>query len=235
MPYKKKSFKKGKAKKDRKKKPGKKYTWGTVPRAIAGIAESSMVKFKYSTNKALSSITGIAQTYQMNGNSLYDPDRTNIGNNSGFFLQYSNIYTSYLVKGCAIKIRYLNTSTTVPMMCVLIPYPDTTIPSPAFYDDYQEFKYARTRIACIQGSGSELVSLKGYISTKKINGLDDKLSNSNVDYAGKMGASGNNPSKTWTWYFVAYPAANTSVSTAAVVNIKVTQYVELFKPVLYTA
>lgn len=93
------------------------------PRGKSAIPQSMNVKLKYSYANDFA--TGVAQIQNFRLNSLYDPDRTNIGGQPMGYDQWSAFYQRYRVNAARVKVTILNgfdsTSTTQPLFVALYP------------------------------------------------------------------------------------------------------------------
>lgn len=186
------------------------------------IADRIRIKLKYNTYVSLAGTLGVpfSQIYQ---NSLNDPDLTGSGQQPLGFDQWSNFYSKYRVNGMAISIQGGNTNSNTPLLFSV--YPALTSSLPSTPDAVFSQPYSKT-VSVPQASGNSKVTIKNYMSTKKIYGY------TNIDQEDDFTADYNaNPVN--LWYFIVYGySSNSSIPTFQGI-VRITYYVELFDRVSF--
>lgn len=98
---------------------------GLGPREF-GFPNSIITKLRYCDTTVLTGTSGIKAGVVFAANGLYDPDVTNAGHQPMFFDQFAAIYDQYVVLGSKITVTVTNTTTTIPLICVLNGDDDST-------------------------------------------------------------------------------------------------------------
>lgn len=110
--------------------------------------------------------------------------------------QWSALYNAYVVKAASLKLRVVQNTGAVPSIVTL--YATSTTPdvlTPATSTVLASQPYSKQRLMGTQAGGHDVVTLKHYISTQKILGLDY------LDLALFSGGTSGLPAPQSVWYF----------------------------------
>lgn len=209
------------AKKPNHSKKNKRSLWKKTPKASTSIVrfpaivpDRILIPFEYSTNIQITS-GGSMSGNIFYGNSLYDPDYTNLGHQPRGYDQWKGFYNKYTVVASKLEVRAIQaTSQSLvgirPMLEVSTPVPSTM----AGMIEEPRTKY----ITCQPGARSKLLSM--YIGTGEIFG---KSRQSVLDEADFSAATNANPVRVWYWHL---QAQHPDMSTSQTVNClaKITYY-----------
>lgn len=121
-----------------------------------------LTTMKYSTNLATSGVTG---TYQMNLNSLYDPDRSGIGHQPLGFDNLALLYNKYRVISTSYRIHRCASATDPAIQIATIPSNDPSILwSVNWMKESPRCKYI------VQNPGSPSQVLRGVVNLPALTG-----------------------------------------------------------------
>ena len=193
-----------------------------------GISDIFTVKMRYSDNVTISSAGLAVGSRLYNGNSIFDPDQTGIGHQPLGRDEWAAFYNRYYVLGSAIKATFIARSNIQQGQVALYPKPNSTVSTTM--DNAREKPYSKYKVLGRIDGGRANVTLKGYMSTKKIFGLN-KLSNANDDFSAFQTA---NPAKLWTWQLYVQGEDETSAYEARVV-LDIVYYVRLYDRLALTS
>jgi hypothetical protein len=118
---------------------------------------------------------------------------------------FSGVYDSYMVHAARIKVFFSNTSTTIPVRCLIFPYDTDLLTSlPLTEDDtFVEAKYAKTAVVSNSGGGRDSVSVSNSVSVSELVGF--QASAQQVNLTGYTGSANSisvytAPLDQWKWY-----------------------------------
>lgn len=195
-------------------------------RIMTGIPDKTLMKLKYVQSIRLDDIIGgVPQTYTYRANSINDPDFAFGGARVTGWNQWVNFYNRYRVNASKINVQILNFNTTTANSTVLVACspnldPGSSVQSP---EQLTTLPYVRYRVMAPSSGGGNPRSIKNYISTKKmfgINQLDD------LDFYSDFNS---NPTREFFWNISANNITANTFSVVLLVNI--TYYVELSRRV----
>ena len=164
------------------------------------------------------------ENYQMSGNSVYDPDYTNVGTSSKQPINYDDLvafYDEYIVVGSKVKATFTNNGIQ-SARCYIHASPYPTAFDALTYDPYAQMNTA----VCVVGNstgGHDIKTLKMYRSTKAMYGIDPKY---NQNFAA---STSGNPTTRWFWNIGVYDQTSTDTALNIEGDISVTYYVVLRK------
>jgi len=136
--------------------------------ALAPIAQRYITKLKYS--QAVQLNLGNAYLYQMNLNSLFDPDRTGTGHQPYGFDQLAGLYNRYRVIGCYYTISAYAIGYNGPIRFAVLPSNDAT----AGWNSISEVCENPRAKWAIQVPGGQGKVIKGYVSLPSLMGRNNQ-------------------------------------------------------------
>lgn len=146
-------------------------------------------KMRYVDNLTFGSAVATSSSYDFNGNSLFDPDRSGVGDQPYGFDQIKAVYGAYRVDACKMKVTFTNITTHD----IYVGIAAGTLADTALFDTVAEWKYIpfATKLTHLgpNTSGLNTATLKFYIETAKVFGIDaDEIRDSST-YRAIVGAS----------------------------------------------
>lgn len=188
-----------------------------VLRTPTTVPDRIRLKLSYNSYVSLSGSSGVpfAQVYQ---NSLFDPDLTGSGNQPLGLDQWAAFYNLYRVNGVSCEVIGCNTNSTTPLTFVLYPSLDPTPPGTT--SGVLSTPYAKSVVTSISAGNSKM-TLKNYMSTKKIFGF--KNIDQNPEFESAVTGSPVN-----LWYWVLYGYSGTGSVPTFQGTVKLTFYCELY-------
>lgn len=206
---------------------GKSTNQSVVYRGI-GIPPVFYTKLKYNETFAVSSIFG---EYLMNGNSIYDPDRTGVGHQPMYADQFADLYRKYHVTACSINLSFINRTSTgdvgiTPFGTVGVYALTSASASVDLTDATERDNCSYSAIGPSTGDQG-IMNMSQYKRTSEVvgkNTLDD-------DLIGATGNSGTNPALPWIWH-IFYGSSDKSDSLQLYINVTLTYYVRFFDRIL---
>lgn len=196
------------------------------------MSDEVYVKLIYTTNVSITSTLGSPAFYTFAGNSLFDPDITGVGHQPLGFDQWSTFYNKYTVYGSKIKAAFCNVDgsagapATENVMVGLIPTPsDVSIAAIAGAGDIVgigEFPYGHYKAGNIVNAAPNL-TLNGYMSTSKIDGISKSKVSDDDRYTAVVSAS---PVNMWRWNIGIQATDKTSTTTGRLL-VRITYYCRL--------
>lgn len=181
------------------------------------VPDRMITKLKYHDDIIFTS--GAVRTVNVfRGNSLFDPDQTNVGHQPLGFDQWSSFYSKYRVYASKIVCKFVSQEETVPLFIIVVPLNDNTTPST---DAGFETAYAKTAtMTGYQAKGEKTVT--NYMATAKIKSI--KSIEYSEQYSALISAS---PAQEWFWYVICGSVDRTATPDA-MAEITITYYCELF-------
>lgn len=161
----------------------------------------------------------------MSGNSVHDPDDTNVGHQPTGYDQYSALYNTYYVSGSKISVEINNLRTDVPLQYTI--YPDRLHASVGMLATVTpwENKGAKSIMVGTRDGGSGRRRISYYTTTRKQYQI---LRPSNYPgFQATTGTLGNDPSLQWYWNLITQ-TTDGSASLIYHATIKVTYYVTFY-------
>lgn len=141
----------------RRKTMGRRRPTSLVNRALHPIPQRYVTKLKYSEVVTTDSIFG---KYNMNLNSLWDPNQSGTGHQPYGFDQLAILYNRYRVISCGYRVNLALGSSTVPV--ILTAMPANTVVTASTASEIRENPRAKY-ITQNPGSSSVILSSKSYI------------------------------------------------------------------------
>lgn len=161
--------------------------------------------------------------YLFNGNSIYDPNRTGVGNQPFFMDQYfgaNGPYNQYTVLASKISI-YVHTNSSElksPVKVALIPLLGTVPPTDEEFTNLVQRPYVRYNLMDISKDTTEKCKVSNYCKTRNLAYLKGRLSEA-------YGALYNNsPAIPWIWC-VHFSTQTTGITSSYRFDAKITYYV----------
>jgi hypothetical protein len=189
------------------------------------VADRTRCKLVYFGQKTFTA-AGLVQSYQFNGNSLFDPDAAVGGNQPGGFDQWCGFYNRYRVLACKIQCTIVQLGSAAGNSCqlVLVPSDDSVTTAAQGTVVNSMNQYAQTRFTNTNAGSGGVVVLKSYMTTKRIMGIRTEA----VDSENTLSAliSGN-PADVWAFVIQSYPLDGASTMNA-ILDVKLTYYAEMF-------
>lgn len=184
------------------------------------VADQQRIVFRYMDNKALTSGASSA-THKFRGNSLFDPDWSGAGGQPFGYDQWSAFYKKYMVYGMKWKLTFINESALNQVLCVVLPKNESN--NIASMNLAKERPFSKNVTLGVEGSGKNIRTLSGYMSTKKIFGLP-KLTQGDLDYSALTSTDPLLP-----WFLHIYTQATDRASSATTrIEIELTYYSRMF-------
>ncbi len=151
----------------------------------------------------------------MRGNGPFDPDQTSTGvQPQGWdLLMNSALYTRYTVISSKIEIEFFGNQ--VPFRVVVFPV-QTTSSTNVTFDTCARFPRAKTVNVGNSSSGSAVVKLKNYATTKTITNLSVYDDSQSAQYNGLPGTQ-------WYWQIIGVPIDGAS-SDVVFASVTITYY-----------
>lgn len=156
--------------------------------------------------------------------------------NAAGYPALSLVYDNYLVTGARIEVEFSNTSATLPVRALVIPYDiDTAASLPLTIDDpFAQSQFAETRTVSIAGGGRDTVKITNSVSLSALTGIFPITPQSST-LSGFTGSVNSTvaitaPIDLWRWYI--------SVESVTGANLALNQVycsVKVFQEVLFFA
>lgn len=186
------------------------------------ISDEVMVKLKYENTTQLATSGGdIGEMIQITGNSTFGLQPT--GHD-----QWYTFFNRAKVCACKVVARMANTTTvsTVEYPIVTFIFPSSTnygtTVATLLTDGGPRQPWWRQRLVG-NPSGSSITTMKHYMTTKKVFGMDLVEDHSWWETSGAAAQT------LWWWYFGIYDPSNTANRSSAAVEYTVTFYVKFFQ------
>lgn len=139
----------------------------TTNRALQPVAQRYICKMKYATTAQLN--LNNAYLYQLNLNSLFDPDRTGTGHQPYMYDQLSGLYNRYRVIGCSYTIFGYPVSSSAPIRVGALATNDASQIWNNMSDFFENPKAKWTIVV----PGGQKTLLKGYVSIPSLMGRNN--------------------------------------------------------------
>lgn len=177
-------------------------------------------RMRYSTNLQLNpGIGGTVASNVFSANSLFDPDRTNVGHQPRGFDEIISLYNQATVVGSKITVRFVNTDNSYAQNCGIILSDSTT--GSADQNFYMEQKYVKSNMLS-DADGMNKAAMSMNFSARKFFGVTNVLDNDHL----LCTASGNPLDEA---YFHVWVAPNSAVDSSTV-EVQVTiDYLAIFQ------
>lgn len=143
----------------RKRAAGRSALTTVVTRGLTPLPSRYITKMKYSATLTPSTSGLQSGLYQINMNSLYDPDRTGGGHQPYGFDQIGNLYNKYRVISCGYRIQRAMLDTGNPVMIGALPSNDV---NRNFYT-FSELRENPRAKYVTQNSGASVQTLSGKV------------------------------------------------------------------------
>lgn len=196
----------------------------TKMRTLNPVPQRMIAKHKYASTVQVP-ISGGAGLWQINLNSVYDPDRTGTGHQPYGRDTYAQLYNRYRVIGCryAVAIAPENPNqvcqlVAVPTCSSVIPYPDC-----ATAREQPRAKYI------VQNPGAPARFVKGYVSLPQLQGLTTTQYMAGDVYQAQTGS---NPSELAILNLVCSSITDVGGSFSGYLHIELVYTVEWFDPIV---
>lgn len=191
------------------------------------VPDYTMAKLRYAHSETYATTgAGVMGTNTYRGNSIYDPWTAGGGTSVQGYAQWAQFYNRYRVYGSKItvKARQISPTSTSNSVVFLVLAPKVTSTVDLDFEDAVLDPYARKAILPLPGGGGGTpLTLKQYISTRKILGLTKNEASQSTLAADITG----NPSKIWYWH-VGLQNADKSTTSSAEVYVEIEYYVKLY-------
>lgn len=115
-------------------------------------------------------LAGAAASYVYCLNGLYDPNVTGVGHQPAGFDEYMTLYEEYVVLGCTITVRFINTDGTYPARVGISYSNESTTDTDCRV--YVENGCTTWNVVNTAGSGSNIITLKHEIDVSKTSNQD---------------------------------------------------------------
>lgn len=190
--------------------------------SATAIPENMFIKVKYCTDSiTINGLAGVAGTYIMRGNDIFDPDYTGAGHQPYMADQLCSLYTRYVVNASKIRVRATCASGNDVKMLVR---PSLFNASVGNYELEVERPDNKNCIFTTDKS----CTIQHYGKTKIVQGvrdLEDTIFHGSCDTTGPTsGPTGSAP-----WYWVVACEGIRNAGWTAYLQIEVVYYVKLFK------
>lgn len=180
-------------------------------------ADRTRVKLAYNAFYNLSAATGTPfdQVFQSSAN---DPDFTGTGNQPLGYDEWSAFYNYYRVLGIAYDVEFASTNSSTPVSLIVVPTLSSATPTAIAA---LSLPYSKTRTVG-QAGGMSRARVKGFMSTRKINGMKS------IEFEDNFGAPiGSDPNDKWYIHVMGYAGA--SAAPTGFATIKMTYYIEFYE------
>ena len=167
--------------------------WGND--GTVGCPDSVRLILRYGMMTTATTTVGALYSYQLRGNSAFDPDFTSTGAQPNYYDSWANMYNSYLVLSSRIMIEVMNLNATAPVLVGVYPAYNTALP--AAISDLVGMRYARS--VSVLGSGNAVKArLTSLMSTSQMFGIPEIAVPSDDLYSAIVTT---NPAAAQTWYW----------------------------------
>jgi len=171
------------------------YGLSSIP---LGLGDTFLTDMPYGAALTLSPAAATYAYTSFRGNSVYDPDYTNIGYTAFHYSKLSTLYNRYRVLSSTIEVTAVNTG-TVPVNVYLVATINNAPP------DQLAILGARHYANGVTAPGGPVFwKHTAGASTAQIFGVPEAQVKSEDDYAGLVGG---NPNNVWYWHCSAYNSA----------------------------
>lgn len=201
----------------------------SVRRTTTGLPDQFRVQLRYSDIIDMSSANDVKNQI-FRGNSLYDPDYTNIGHQPRYFDNYIAMYQKYRVLSSRIHISYINNAPSCSMVGVIVPNTDPLV----FTSLAQATELPRAKYTpFIPVSARYGYNLAARTTTRTVCGIS-RSEQWDEDYSG---TASSNPTNMWYWNVLCC-MANASYTVVAQIKVDIVYdaifYDKVEAPINYT-
>jgi len=173
------------------------------------------VRFRYMANLTFTTSTINQPGVQVfAGNSIFDPDVTNVGGTCAGTAAWVTLYSTFCVLRSRCKVTLINTSVN-PLTAVLIPTAGTKLTNSYLTEDAAEQPYAKQVFINSSQGGHDVQVMDTTITTARIAGLDPIMVMTERNYSALFTQ---NPAVLWYWNISMQSLNSTALSV--VVNVQ---------------
>jgi hypothetical protein len=180
-----------------------------VDRRLIGIPTSIRVTLRYIAHTTHTHSSGSLQIWEFRGNSVFDPDYTNVGYQPVGFDEFAAFFQYYRVTGSRITVNTSSLTEDVPQAVGVRAIRELVLPtsySPAIMGTLSSWDIVSTK-------GIPNIKIHNHATTKALYG-------GQVDTDQDFGAAVNtNPVKTWYWQIFSQSCNNASTSVVAITPV----------------
>ena len=174
-------------------------------------------------------IASNAIDYQYRGNSLFDPDYSGTGTQPLMFDQIKTIYGRYRIIASSIKVTFTNIGgNNVNARAFIVPTYNTTSPGSSANGVCQQ-KHSKERFIGSANGGHGIATLKHYMTTSRVNGLQKRAIMSENGYAAEPST---NPVNSWFWNVMAFSTDGSASLANIYVDVKMKFYTVWSNPAI---
>lgn len=190
------------------------------------VPDRARMKLRYFGQKQFNITLGGNQYYSFNANSFFDPDGAVGGGQPVGFDQWSAFYNYYRVRACKFKCTIIQASSTAANVTqlILLPTSDTSGTTSQSIIVNAQQPYAKTRFTNVQSGSGGVVTLKSYMSTKRILGLTKAMTDGDDQLQAIVST---NPARVWYWVVGSVALDGTSTLNAYM-DFTMTMYGEFY-------
>lgn len=195
----------------------------SIVTGVSAVPDRLFIKLRYAETFDRTP-AGNNDDYVFRGNSIFDPNLTGSGHQPLAHDQWANLYNSYRVRACGIKVQFINTGGPAGIFAIIPSFDVTSFTS---INDMAEAP--RSKVSMWSSTSSRYgVTLSHYMTTAEVRGVDPQRVELDDLFAAAMNAD---PTQVWYWH-VCGQANNTPFTYSMLVRL--TYYVELFGRVALT-
>jgi len=188
------------------------------------MGDCAKLKMRYTDQGSLTNVTGNPRLV-FRGNSIWDPDFALGGQTVMGWQAWNQFYLRYRVLGSAIRMTFASTNDAANrgnITCAVVPVSNTAQLDATLVQSKQ-LPYAKVRST---QQGANVVTIKNYISTAKVEGIPWNAPKIAAAYSAAMNA---NPDGDFTWFWaVTWGPMNGTAIISVDFDVTITYYVELF-------
>jgi hypothetical protein len=174
---------------------------------LIGIPQRLHVKLRYVDAYTHTHTSGAVQTWQLRGNSVFDPDYTYTGHTPNGFSELAVFYSWYLVRSSRIKVTFTGLTASVPVVCAI--KPTAELANPTSYVDFVEATLATMKVM-----GSIDVPQENIVQSASTSRMFDAQLSKDQDFGALVTT---NPAKVWYWNICTQSANKASTTSIAMV------------------
>jgi hypothetical protein len=163
------------------------------------------ISFHYSETISVTNTGSLANDYQFNLNSLYDPNRTGTGHQPLGYDTWATFYNKYRVDSTEVNIQPLSTTSTTAITSIIVPSNSGSTMTQMF----QAHEHPFSKNATFQNNGQRAV-LKAHYNMFQVTGVSLEKYLSDDLFTSALSAS---PSETLILHLVTEDAAQSTPTT----------------------
>jgi len=186
--------------------------------SVSCVPDAIMVKLKYVSQIKIDTTSAFFYDQIYRGNTLFDPDLTNVGHQPMGYDQWAAFYNRYRVLACAAKLNIINEAAGPPCHVVFGP---STSATPYSGDLQEALEQPRAKyVGPLEVASRRAHSMKHYMTTSEVFGVPAEAVKDENDYSA---ATSTSPNKIWYWHL---SLVSTDVSSDLLItwNLELTYY-----------